>query len=104
MFLDAGVDNESIIIDPGIGFCKTFEHNCTLLKQIGAIISLNYPVLIGTSRKSFIGTLTGRPVDGRLAGTLGSIASAFLQGAKIFRVHDVAPTVDFIKVLSAIWC
>jgi dihydropteroate synthase len=99
---DAGISANRIILDPGIGFGKTFEHNCILLKHIGLFCNIGFPVLIGTSRKSFIGKITGRDVEKRLAGSLGSIAAAYAGGVKIFRVHDVAETVDFLKVLSEI--
>jgi dihydropteroate synthase len=97
-----GVDKNKIILDPGIGFGKTFEHNCKLLKNMRSLCELGFPVLLGTSRKSFIGTITGKKVEERLAGSLGSIASAFINGVKLFRVHDVAETVDFLKVLSEV--
>ncbi|HEX2958929.1 MAG TPA: dihydropteroate synthase [Chitinispirillaceae bacterium] len=99
---DAGIDKNKIIIDPGIGFGKTFEHNCALLKNVRSFCELGFPVLLGTSRKSFIGTITGKRVDERMAGSLGSIASAYVNGVKLFRVHDVAETVDFLKVLSEV--
>jgi dihydropteroate synthase len=101
-FKAAGVSPDQIILDPGIGFAKTFEHNITLMKHLDAIVAMGYPVVIGTSRKSFIGTITGKNADDRLGGTLATVASAFRAGVSIFRVHDVAETVDFIKVLSAI--
>jgi dihydropteroate synthase len=99
---DAGINNNRIILDPGIGFGKTFEHNCTLLRNMRSLCEPGFPVLLGTSRKSFIGTITGKKVEERLAGSLGSIASAYIQGVKFFRVHDVAETVDFLKVLSEV--
>jgi dihydropteroate synthase len=101
-FTDAGLDNEKIILDPGIGFAKTFEHNIALLRGLHQIVQCGYPVLIGTSRKSFIGKITGKSVNDRLFGTLGTLASAFIRGVKIFRVHDVAATRDFLSVLAAI--
>jgi dihydropteroate synthase len=101
-FRKGGVDDRQIILDPGIGFGKTVEHNLVLLHGIERIVALGYPVLLGTSRKSFIGTLTGREVYDRLYGTLGSIAAAFLKGVAMFRVHDVAATDDFLKVMAAI--
>jgi dihydropteroate synthase len=102
-FLSAGVSKKRIVLDPGIGFAKTAENNIALLAGAKRFVDLGYPILIGTSRKTFIGKITGResPED-RLAGTLGSIAAAFLQGARIFRVHDVQATKDFLAVLSAI--
>jgi dihydropteroate synthase len=103
VFLAAGVRGERIVIDPGVGFAKTAEQNVVLLRRLDVFVKTGYPVLVGTSRKSFIGRLTGREAPcGRLFGTLGSVASAFLRGARIFRVHDVAATRDFLTVLSAI--
>jgi len=101
-FVKAGVNRERIVIDPGIGFAKTAEQNVTLLRHLDAFVKTGYPVLVGTSRKSFIGRLTDREAPERLWGTLGSIASAFLHGARIFRVHDVAAARDFLTVFSAI--
>lgn len=101
-FRSAGVAGDKIVLDPGIGFAKTFEHNITLMKHLDAIVAMGYPVAVGTSRKSFIGTITGKNVEDRLAGTLATVASAYRAGVTIFRVHDVAETADFLKVLSAI--
>lgn len=103
VFIKAGVQRERIVIDPGIGFAKTLEQNAELLRHIDAFVKTGFSVLVGTSRKSFIGRLTGREApDDRLWGTLGSIAPAFLRGVRIFRVHDVAAARDFLTVLSAI--
>lgn len=102
VFTDAGVQKENIILDPGIGFAKRFEDNCTILCNLERFVQTGFPVLIGTSKKSFIGHITGKDVKGRLHGTLGSVASAFIHGAKIFRVHDVEETKDFLQVLSTI--
>ena len=102
LFIRAGVLNENIIIDPGIGFAKRFEDNIVLLQKIDKILKLGFPLLLGTSRKSFIGTITGKSVENRLAGSLATVAHAFLSGVRFFRVHDVAETVDLLKVLAAI--
>ncbi|MBN1604025.1 MAG: dihydropteroate synthase [Chitinispirillaceae bacterium] len=99
---DAGISTDRIILDPGIGFGKTFDHNCTLMREIDTFCKIGFPVLVGTSRKSFIGKITGREVEKRLPGSLGSIAAAYAAGVKLFRVHDVAETSDFLKVLSEI--
>ena len=99
-YTDGGVAMRNVVIDPGIGFAKTAKDNLELLRGMERIVALGYPVLIGTSRKSFIGCLTGRDVEGRLAGTLASVAAAYKCGVCIFRVHDVAETGDFLKVLS----
>ena len=100
-FKEAGVSENKIVIDPGFGFAKTSEHNVALLNRLDKIARLGYPLMVGTSRKSFIGKITGRPVDERLYGTLATIATAYSKGARIFRVHDVKETVDFLKVLTA---
>jgi dihydropteroate synthase len=102
LFVAAGVIKENIILDPGIGFAKRLEDNVRLLREIRSLLSLGYPLLVGTSRKSFIGRITGKEPDGRLGGSLGSVAAAFAGGARLFRVHDVGETVDMLKVMSAI--
>jgi dihydropteroate synthase len=101
-FCNAGIPRQKIVIDPGIGFAKTALQNVALLNGCAAFVATGFPVLVGTSRKSFIGHITGRQVEDRLAGTLGSVAAAFLRGARLFRVHDVAATLDLLKVLCAI--
>ena len=101
-FMEGGVERDKIILDPGFGFAKTAWHNLELLRGLDSIASLGFEILIGTSRKMFIGKITGRGVQERLAGTLGTVASAFLRGARIFRVHDVGETKDFLKVFSVI--
>jgi dihydropteroate synthase len=101
-FREAGVHRQKIVIDPGIGFAKTAPQNVALLHGCAAFVATGFPVLVGTSRKSFIGHITGRQVEDRLAGTLGSVAAAFVRGARLFRVHDVAATLDLLKVLNAI--
>lgn len=98
----AGVARDRITIDPGFGFAKTVEHNVDLLRSIGRLRrELDLPVLAGLSRKSTIGALTGRSLEGRLAGSLGGALAAVAQGARIVRVHDVAETVDALKVWNA---
>ncbi len=96
-----GVSEERIILDPGIGFGKTVAHNLELLRRLPELVALGRPVLIGTSRKSFIGTLTGRNVDDRLSGTIATNVLAYERGASIFRVHDVAPLHDALVVTAA---
>jgi dihydropteroate synthase len=96
-----GVPEERIQLDPGIGFGKTIEHNLELLRRLDEIVALGRPVLIGTSRKSFLGALTGRGVDERVAGTIATNVLAFTKGARIFRVHDVAPVRDALTVAAA---
>lgn len=100
--LAAGVARDRVTIDPGFGFGKTVEHNVTLLRSIDRMQrELSLPVLAGLSRKSMIGALTGRPVEQRMAGSLGGALAAVAQGARIVRVHDVAETVDALKVWNA---
>lgn len=98
----AGIDRRRICIDPGFGFGKNLTHNLTLLNRLGDLqAAVGLPVLAGLSRKSLIGTLTGRPAEQRLAGSIGAALAAVMQGAQIVRVHDVAETVDAIKVWQA---
>lgn len=97
----AGVAGECIVLDPGYGFAKTTEQNFALLARQSELLDLGYPLLIGWSRKRAIGDVTGRPVDQRLAGSLAAALAATQQGARILRVHDVAPTVDALKVARA---
>lgn len=98
----AGIARERICIDPGFGFGKTLEHNVTLLRGLADIERrVGRPVLAGLSRKSMIGSLTGRPIEQRLAGSLAGALAAVAHGAKIVRVHDVAETVDAFKVWQA---
>jgi dihydropteroate synthase len=98
----AGIDRKRICVDPGFGFGKTVEHNFALLRATSRIEQeLGLPVLAGLSRKSMIGAVTGRPVGQRLAGSLAGALAAVAHGAKIVRVHDVAETVDALKVWQA---
>ena len=85
----AGIANDKIIIDPGIGFGKTVEHNLEILRRLKEFTKLNKPILIGTSRKSFIGKVLDLPVEDRLEGTLATLVVSIINGAKILRVHDV---------------
>ncbi|MBN1760243.1 MAG: dihydropteroate synthase [Chitinispirillaceae bacterium] len=102
MFRRGGADGRRLVLDPGIGFAKTAEHNVTLLKEIRKLADTGFPVLAGTSRKSFLGHLTGKTVEDRLPGSLASVATAWYGGVRIFRVHDVAATVDFLTVLTGL--
>jgi dihydropteroate synthase len=99
--LAAGIARDRIVLDPGIGFGKRLEDNLDLLARLGLVAALGYPVLVGLSRKRIVGALTGRGVDGRLAGSLGAACAAFEAGARIFRVHDVSETVDALAVFAA---
>jgi dihydropteroate synthase len=94
-----GILREQIILDPGIGFGKRLEDNLAILARLAEICGRDYPVLIGVSRKGFIGELTGRAAAERLAGTLAAEAWSILQGAQIIRAHDVGETVDMVRVL-----
>lgn len=98
----AGIAKDRISIDPGFGFGKSLEHNLELLRHLGQIQQeLGLPVLAGMSRKSMIGGITGKAVEGRLAGSLAAALAATMQGAQILRVHDVAETIDALKVWQA---
>jgi dihydropteroate synthase len=96
-----GVAEERILLDPGIGFGKTAEHNLELLARIDELVALGRPVVVGTSRKSFLGRITGRTVDDRLAGTIVTNVLAYERGARVFRVHDVAPVYDGLVIADA---
>ncbi|MCG2763098.1 MAG: dihydropteroate synthase [Desulfarculaceae bacterium] len=101
--LEAGVAPEAIVLDPGIGFGKTLEHNLALIRNIEALAELGYPVLLGASRKTFIGKLTGREIPGeRLWGSLGVHILGAALGADIVRVHDVAPLREALAVCDAV--
>ncbi len=96
-----GIARENIIIDPGIGFGKTLEHNLILLRRLDAFRSLGQPLLVGASRKSFIGMVTGDMSADRLAGTIAANVQAYGKGARIFRVHDVAANLQALRVAAA---
>jgi len=97
-----GIKKTQIAIDPGIGFGKTVEHNVALLARVEAFCKLGCPVLVGASRKSFIGKLLGREPQARLAGSVAVAVWAVTHGARIVRVHDVAETVDAVRMVEAI--
>jgi dihydropteroate synthase len=97
----AGVPEERVQLDPGIGFGKTLEHNLELLRRLGEIAAIGRPVVLGTSRKSFIGRLTGRDVAGRVHGTVATCVLGYERGARVFRVHDVAAVHDGLAVAAA---
>jgi dihydropteroate synthase len=96
-----GIARERVVLDPGIGFAKTVEHNLALLRRQPELLALGYPVLVGWSRKSTLGALTGRPVQERLPASVAAALAAVQRGARIVRVHDVAATVDALKVWEA---
>jgi len=97
-----GIERDRIIIDPGFGFGKSVQHNLLILKHLAQLGQLGLPILVGLSRKSLIGTLLGRPVEERLFGSLAAALIAVQNGARIVRVHDVAATVDVLKIASAV--
>jgi dihydropteroate synthase len=99
---DAGISRSRILIDPGLGFGKTVTHNVVLMRHLSRFVSLGYPVVIGPSRKSFIGKTLNVEIGDRLAGTLACVASASWQGAAMVRVHDVKASVQLLQMLHAI--
>jgi len=98
----AGIAAERIVLDPGFGFAKTLAHNLSLFKHMEALHALGRPLLVGVSRKSMIGQALGRPVGERLYGGLALAALAIGKGARILRVHDVAETVDVVRMIAAV--
>jgi len=100
--IDAGISRNQIVVDPGFGFGKTFKDNYTLLRYLGEFQSLGQPILVGLSRKSFIGKRLNLPVDQRLEGSLASMTSAIMNGAGFVRVHDVKESVRAVKVVDSI--
>jgi dihydropteroate synthase len=98
----AGVAADRIVLDPGFGFGKTAAHNYTLLKELPRVVGRDYPSLLGLSRKSMIGAVTGRPASRRLGGSVAAALAGAIRGAHILRVHDVADTVDALRVWSAV--
>lgn len=97
-----GIPAERIVLDPGFGFAKTFEHNLSLFKHLEELLGLGRPLLVGVSRKSMVGQALGRDVDQRLYGSLALAALAVARGACILRVHDVAETVDVVRMIAAV--
>jgi len=98
----AGISAERVILDPGFGFAKALEHNLGLLKHLEALHAFGRPLLVGVSRKSMIGQVLGREVGERLSGSLALAALALVKGAHILRVHDVAETVDVVRMIVAV--
>jgi dihydropteroate synthase len=97
----AGIALERIEVDPGIGFAKTVEHNLELLRRLRELTTLGRPVVLGTSRKSFLGKITGREIAERMPATIATVVMAYERGAEVFRVHDVAPARDALAVAAA---
>jgi dihydropteroate synthase len=100
--IENGIHKEKIIIDPGIGFGKSAEGNLVILKNLDKFLELGYPVLVGASRKAFIGKALGLTVDERLEGSIAAACYAVLNGADIVRVHDVIETRRAIKIIESI--
>ena len=99
---DAGIANDMIILDPGFGFGKTLEHNLELLSRLDELQQLELPVLVGVSRKRMIGTITGREEKDRVSGSIAASVIGVMNGARIVRTHDVAETVDALKICNEV--
>ncbi|QEQ98466.1 dihydropteroate synthase [Neptunomonas concharum] len=100
--MQAGIPKDRIILDPGFGFGKTLEHNLTLLNRLEQLNTIGLPLMVGTSRKSMIAGVLDKEVDQRLAGGLATVAIAVMKGAKILRVHDIAETVDVVRMTESV--
>lgn len=100
--IKSGIKKDLIIVDPGIGFGKSFDHNLEIIKGLNRFASLGRPILLGTSRKAFIGNILGKEPDKRAAGTMATVSAGILNGAHIVRVHDVKMAVETVKVIDAI--
>lgn len=100
--MEAGIRGDLILVDPGIGFGKTFDHNLQIIKQLPSFLSLGRPLLIGTSNKSFIGQVLGKKVDERVTGTMATVAVAAMHGAHVVRVHNVRKAVETVRMVDAI--
>ncbi|WP_055049149.1 dihydropteroate synthase [Devosia sp. A16] len=97
----AGVTRESIVLDPGFGFAKSLSENYEILRRLPELLALGFPVLVGTSRKSMIGKLLDVPADERLAGTVATSVLGYAAGAHVFRVHDIRPNRDALRIAEA---
>ncbi|UVE17071.1 dihydropteroate synthase [Pseudomonas sp. LS44] len=97
-----GISRERVILDPGFGFAKTLKHNLSLFRHLESLHALGRPLLVGVSRKSMVGQVIGREVNERLYGSLALAALAVIKGASILRVHDVAETVDTVRMIAAV--
>ncbi|HZJ91941.1 MAG TPA: dihydropteroate synthase [Thiopseudomonas sp.] len=100
--VQVGITPERIVLDPGFGFAKNTQHNYELFRRLPELLSLQCPLLVGVSRKSMIGNILNQPVDQRLYGSLALAVMALERGAKILRVHDVAQTMDVLKIFNAV--
>jgi dihydropteroate synthase len=100
--LEAGIDPDNIVLDPGIGFGKTVDHNLALLHHLGALRELGYPLLVGTSRKSLVGKVLDRDLDERIYGDAAVVAWSVSHGAAVVRVHDAGPMRDVVRMTEAL--
>lgn len=100
--VQAGISTDRIILDPGFGFAKNTQHNYELFKRLPELLNLQYPLLVGVSRKSMVGHILNQPVDQRLYGSLALAVMALERGAKILRVHDVEQTMDVLKIFNTV--
>jgi len=100
--MEAGIREDLILIDPGIGFGKTFDHNLQIIRQLPSFLSLGRPLLIGTSNKAFIGEILGKKVNERMTGTMATVAIAAMHGAHVVRVHNVKEAVETVRMVDAI--
>jgi dihydropteroate synthase len=100
--LGCGIEREQVLLDPGVGFSKTAAHSLALLRGLGRLHALGRPLVVGPSRKSFIGSVTGKPAGERLYGTAAAVSAAVLAGAQVLRVHDVAEMAEVARVSEAI--
>jgi dihydropteroate synthase len=96
-----GISEEHILLDPGIGFGKTTEHNLELLRRLDELVAIGRPIAIGTSRKSFLGKITAKPVEDRIAATIATNVLAYMRGGRVFRVHDAGPIHDALAITAA---
>ena len=99
---DAGIGEDRIALDPGLGFAKTAEHNLLLLRRLRELTQLRRPLVVGASRKSFLGKLSGKPAAERLVGSVAAAVIAAWEGASVLRVHDVAATREALAVVDAV--
>jgi dihydropteroate synthase len=97
----AGIARARIEVDPGIGFAKVIDHDLELIRRLDELTALGRPIVLGTSRKSFLGTITGRETAERMPATLATVVMGYERGASVFRVHDVAPARDALAVAAA---
>ncbi len=97
-----GISRDMLVVDPGIGFGKTFDHNLTIMRELPQFSSLERPILLGTSRKTFIGHILGKEVQERDTGSMATIAASVMKGAHIVRVHNVKKSVETVKIIDAI--